>query len=158
MSHQDFNLDGEFEFEFDGKEFDGKEFEEFKEFDGKEFEFEFNTGQEFTGQEFTGQEFTGQEFTGQDFTGQEFNTGQEFKGQDFNNGQEQVLNQIFTEEEYRKEMAGLVLHLEEQIPTLREVRRHYLLGYLENHRGMRIISIVGNVVYYQRVHRQQQNF
>jgi hypothetical protein len=60
-------------------------------------------------------------------------------------------DQNFTEEEYRTEMKDFVARLEAQDASLSEVRRQYLLDYLRNHKGIEIISIENNVVFFKRV-------
>jgi hypothetical protein len=60
-------------------------------------------------------------------------------------------DQNFTEEEYRQEMKDFVTRLEAQDASLSEVRRQYLLDYLRNHKGIEIISIENNVVFFKRV-------
>ena len=57
----------------------------------------------------------------------------------------------FTDEEFREEMRDFVYRLEEQDVSLREARRKYILEYLRIQKGIDIVGIKGNVVYYKKV-------
>jgi hypothetical protein len=71
--------------------------------------------------------------------------------QDQHQDQHQGDQEKFTEEEFRLEMRDFVARLEAEDPSLREVRRQYLLDYIRIQKGMEIIAIENNVVYYKKV-------
>jgi hypothetical protein len=60
-------------------------------------------------------------------------------------------NYFTDDDEFREEMRDFVYRLEEQDVSLREARRKYILDYLRIHKGIDIVSIDGNVVYYKKV-------